>query len=296
MTGQIIEANGISLAYDEFGERSDPTILLVMGLGTQMIAWPEVFCEDLAARGYHVLRFDNRDVGLSQKFDGARNPNMAQVLLASMLGLPVRVPYGLEDMAEDAAGLLDALDIDAVHIVGASMGGMISQLFAAHYPQRCLSLTSIMSSSGRRGLRGARPRVSRQLLNRPTSGDPQVRMAHALKTQRLISSPAYPQSEAELKAKILTAVQRSNYTHGYFRQLAASIANGSRVRHLKRISAPTLVLHGRDDPLVPVSHGIDTARWVPNARLEVIDGWGHDLPKQLLPRFAELIDSHARGV
>ena len=294
MTGQTIKANGIDIAYDEFGDRSDPTILLVMGLGTQMIAWPEPFCEDLADRGYHVLRFDNRDIGLSQKFDHEPHPNIYKVVVGSLVGWPPRVPYKLKDMAEDTVGLLDALDINAVHIVGASMGGMISQLFAAHYPERCLSLTSIMSSSGRRGLERPKPEVSKRLVSRPTDGDPEARMAYSMETYRLIGSPAFPPSDDELKRKILRSIERSNHTRGYFRQLVASIASGSRVADLRRITAPSLVLHGQDDPLVPVSHGVDTARWIPGARLEVIEGWGHDLPRELLPRFAELIDDHAR--
>ena len=295
MTGTVIKANGIDIAYDEFGDRSNPTMLLVMGLGVQMISWPLPLCEDLASRGYHVLRFDNRDVGLSEKFDHSGQPNMFCVALGSFLGLPVQVPYRLMDMAEDAVGLLDALDIDTVHIVGASLGGMIAQSFAAQYPSRCLSLTSVMSSSGRRGLPQAKLKVSLHMFNRPTSGDTEHRLAHAIQMLRLIGSPEFPDSEEEMRERFIAAARRSDYALGYSRQLAAAFASGSRVQDLKRIQAPTLVLHGKNDPLIPVAHGVDTARWIPGAQLKVIDGWGHDLPKQLLPRIADLIATHAAG-
>ncbi|NKI15929.1 alpha/beta hydrolase [Spongiibacter sp. KMU-166] len=295
MTEKIIKANGIDIAYEEFGDRSNPTILLVMGLGAQMTLWPLSFCEGLVSQGYHVLRFDNRDVGLSEKFDHSGQPNMLLVGMGSFFGLPVPVPYSLTDMTEDAVGLLDALDIDAVHIVGASLGGMIAQLFAAHYPSRCLSLTSMMSSSGRLGLPSPKPKVFRQLMSRPMTNDMERRLAHGVKMYRLIGSPKFPTSEEDARTLIIESSRRSNYTFGYSRQLAAAFAGGSRIRLLRRIQAPSLVLHGKNDPLIPVAHGVDTARWIPRAQLEIIDGWGHDLPKPLVPRIVDMIAEHASG-
>ncbi len=295
MTGSIINANGIEVAYDEFGDRADPSIVLIMGLGTQMIAWPEDFCRGLAARGFHVVRFDNRDIGLSTKFDDRRHPGIFMLILASTIGLPIRVPYTLKDMAGDAVGVLDALNIEAAHVVGASMGGMIAQLVAALHPERCLTLTSIMSSSGRRGLPRAKTHVTRHMLTRPASNQAEARVHHAMRTYELIGSPGYPPEPEQLKQKILASYQRSDYAEGFMRQFSAIAASGSRVRYLRRIAAPTLVLHGRDDPLVPVAHGIDTARWIRDARLEIIDGWGHDLPITLVPRFVQLIGDHALG-
>ncbi len=296
MTGTLIRANGIELAYDEFGERGHPSILLIMGLGTQMIAWPEAFCRGLADRGFHVIRFDNRDIGLSEKIEGRPQPGVLLMVLASTLGLPIRTPYTLDDMAADAVGLLDELGINTAHIVGASMGGMIAQLLAAHYPQRCLSLTSIMSSSGRRRLPRARPEITRQMLSRPANDDHEARIAHIMRTYQLIGSPGYPVDPADLRTRVEVAYSRSSYPHGYMRQFSAIAASGSRVRQLQRIKAPTLVLHGQDDPLIPAAHGIDTARWIPNAQLKIIKGWGHDLPTPLLPTLTDLIGAHARGV
>ncbi|MEP5764229.1 MAG: alpha/beta hydrolase [Halieaceae bacterium] len=293
MSLQYIRANGIDLAYDEFGEPGQPVILLIMGLGTQMIAWPAVFCEGLAARGYRVIRFDNRDIGLSQKMESAAVPHVLRLLAHSRLRLPLSVPYTLEDMAKDAIGLLDALDIKAAHVVGASMGGMIAQLMAGHYPYRVLSLTSIMSTSGCRSLPGADPRVSMHMVRRPTNPDVEALEDYSMRTWRLIGSPAYPPSDEALLEKIRASYQRSYYPAGYRRHMAAIMASGDRVALLKKVIAPTLVIHGNDDPLVPVAAGIDTARHVRGARLEVIDGMGHDLPQPLLGHFVELISSHA---
>lgn len=293
MSERYIQANGIQLAYDEFGQPDHPAILLIMGLGTQMIAWPEAFCRGLAARGYRVIRFDNRDIGLSQKMDGGRVPHLLKMAAYSRLNLPLDVPYRLQDMALDAICLLDALDIDSAHIVGASMGGMIAQLIAGHFPFRVLSLTSIMSSSGRRSLPGARRNVALHMLRRPASADPVALQEHAIRTWRLIGSPHYQPSDAALRDKLSQSYQRSHYPAGHARHMAAIMASGDRVKVLKKIVAPTLVIHGKADPLVPVAAGIDTARLVRGARLELFDGMGHDLPTPLLPTFVDLISEHA---
>jgi pimeloyl-ACP methyl ester carboxylesterase len=293
MTEKYVRANGITLAYDEFGARSNPVILLIMGLGTQMIAWPEEFCAALAARGFRVIRFDNRDIGLSHKMDGARVPNMIRMAAWSRLNLPLKVPYRLDTMAQDAIGLLDALDITAAHVVGASMGGMIAQLMAAHFPSRVLSLTSIMSTSGRKSLPGVERKVALHMLRRPAGADADVLLEHSMRTWRLIGSPAYQPTDAALREKISLSMQRSFYPAGHTRHMAAIMASGDRVALLKKITAPTLVIHGKADPLVPVAGGIDTARLVRGAKLELIDGMGHDLPQPLLGHFADLISAHA---
>ncbi len=293
MTEQYVRANGIDLAYDEFGDRHSPVILLIMGLATQMIAWPEEFCRALAARGYRVIRFDNRDIGLSQKMDGARVPHILKIAAFARLNLPVKVPYRLDDMAQDAIGLLDALDINSAHIVGASMGGMIAQLMAGHFPLRVLSLTSIMSTSGRKSLPGVQRKVALHMLRRPAGSDARAIQEYSMRTWRLIGSPTYQPSDDALREKLSLSYQRSYYPAGYARQMAAIMASGDRVAVLQTIKAPTLVIHGKADPLVPVAGGIDTARLVRGAKLELIDGMGHDLPQPLLAHFVDLISTHA---
>lgn len=292
MTEKYVRANGLRLAYDEFGEPGQPVILLVMGLGTQMIAWPESFCQGLAESGFHVIRFDNRDIGLSEKLAGEKIPRIPALALRSRLRLPPRVPYRLRDMASDTVGLLDSLAIPHAHIVGASMGGMIAQIIAAEHPDRVLSLTSIMSSSGSRHLPPAKPEVLAAMLKRAV-GLEKPDLDSSVAFWRLIGSPAYQPPDSVLRQRIETSYRRSFHPAGYARQLAAIIADGSRVDLLKRISRPTLVIHGKQDALVPVECGIDTARHIRGAKLALIDGMGHDLPEPLLPHFVDLIVEHA---
>ncbi len=293
MTEKYINANGIDFAYEQFGESENPVILLIMGLGTQMTGWPESFCAGLAARGYCVIRFDNRDIGLSQKMTNLPVPNLLKVILFARLKLPVAVPYTLEDMANDAVALLDALNIESAHLVGASMGGMIAQLVAGHFPFKVLSLTSIMSTSSRKSLPGPDRKVALHMLRRPAKADAQSMHEYAMRTWRLIGSPAYPPTDEALSEKLSRSYQRSYYPAGHSRQMVAIMAGGDRVAVLKKIVAPTLVIHGKADPLVPVSGGIDTAELIPGAKLELIEGMGHDLPDELIPRFVELIGSNA---
>jgi pimeloyl-ACP methyl ester carboxylesterase len=293
MTEKYINANGIDFAYEQFGESENPVILLIMGLGTQMTGWPESFCAGLAARGYCVIRFDNRDIGLSQKMTNLPVPNLLKVILFARLKLPVAVPYTLEDMANDAVALLDALNIESAHLVGASMGGMIAQLVAGHFPFKVLSLTSIMSTSSRKSLPGPDRKVALHMLRRPAKADAQSMHEYAMRTWRLIGSPAYPPTDEALSEKLSRSYQRSYYPAGHSRQMVAIMASGDRVAVLKKIVAPTLVIHGKADPLVPVSGGIDTAELIPGAKLELIEGMGHDLPDELIPRFVELIGSNA---
>jgi pimeloyl-ACP methyl ester carboxylesterase len=292
MSEQYIDVKGIRLAYEQFGDASHPAILLIMGLGTQMISWPEAFCQGLADKGYRVLRFDNRDIGLSGKMHDAKIPGFMKIMLYSKLGLTIDVPYKLLDMANDAVGLMDGLNIEKAHIIGASMGGMIAQIIAAHYPQRTLSLTSIMSSSGRRSLPGPSLKILLQMSKHSASNE-DAYLDNAMKLWALIGSPDYLPPPEELRERIRTSYRRSFYPPGYIRQGAAIFASGDRVELLKQITAPTLVIHGRADVLVPEICGIDTAELIPNAKLELIDGMGHDLPQPLLPRFIDLINSYA---
>jgi proline iminopeptidase len=290
-----LDVNGLQIEYDTFGSPDDDPLLLIMGLGTQMVAWPVDFCEALAAHGHHVIRFDNRDIGLSTKFDGAGSPGRLRYLMNYFVGTPLGAPYTLTDMAADAVGVLDALDIESAHVVGASMGGMIAQLVTVHYPERVKSLTSIMSTSGARGLPRPRPDIMRHIFrDRPSKGDATAMFEHLVKSLQLIGSPGYPRSDEEIRTLIKTTIERSHYPQGFVRQLAALVDDGSRVERLKTIDKRTLVIHGRDDPFVRVECGIDTARHIKGAKLEIIDGMGHDLPPQLIGRLASLIVDHAR--
>jgi len=291
MSESYIQANGVRLAYEEFGSPADPAILLIMGLGTQMISWPLSLCNGLAAGGFRVIRFDNRDIGLSEKMENAHIPRAPRMLLRTTLGLPLKVSYTLDDMAEDLIGLMDALHLDQAHLVGASMGGMIGQIATARNPHRVLSFTSIMSSSGDPKLPGAARKVVRTMVKR-SLGIEKPNLENTMGFQRMIGSPGYPESNDELRKKVLDSVARSLHPEGYSRHLAAIMASGSRVKLLKTITAPTLVIHGREDALVPLECGIDTARHIPDARLEIIDGMGHNLPEALMPRLVELIAGH----
>jgi len=291
-----LQVNGLQIEYDTFGDANAEPILLIMGLGTQMTAWSPDFCNALAGHGHYVVRFDNRDIGLSTKFDGARAPSRLRYVMNHFFHTGLNVPYSLDDMTSDAAGVLDALDIESAHAVGASMGGMIAQLLTVGHPQRVRSLTSIMSSSGNPKLPPARPDVMKHLfMNRPKTSDPKVMLEHTIRTVQLISSPGYRRSDEEWRELITASLARSFYPQGFMRQMAAIIADGSRVQRLARIDRPTLVIHGSDDPLVPVECGIDTARHIRGARLEIIEGMGHDLPPPLIDRLTSLIAAHTRG-
>lgn len=290
-----ITANGLSIEYDERGNPSDPAILLIMGLGAQMLLWPDMFCDMLAGQGFRVIRFDNRDIGLSQKFDGAPVPEVKDIVAGLMSGKPLKVPYLLGDMAADAVGVLDALGIGKAHVVGASMGGMIAQLVAIHHPERVLSLTSIMSTSGRYGLPPGKPEAMEKLLLRPAGTDRKSVVDHSVMLAGVIGSPAYPVPEEHVRAFSEKTYDRSFYPEGMPRHYAAILSSGGRDGLLPGITAPTLVIHGDADPLLPVEHAHDTARLIPGATLEVIEGMGHNLPPQLNMRLTTLIGRHARA-
>ncbi len=289
-----ILANGITLEYESLGDPGAPAVLLVMGLGMQLVAWPDAFCDGLVRKGFRVIRFDNRDCGLSQKLDELGTPRVPGMILRALLGFPVRAPYDLSAMAADTVGLLDALGVPQAHVVGASMGGMIGQLVAALYPERVLSLTSIMSTTGARHLPQPSARIRRELLRRPQEPlTTETLLAHYEHLFGVIGSPGYPQDPEEFRARIRRAVERGYHPAGFLRQLAAILANGDRSPLLGRITCPTLVVHGKADPLVPYQGGVDTAYKIRDARLVLLDGFGHDFPPALFERFADMIAKHA---
>ena len=288
--------NGITIAYETSGNPLDTPVLLIMGLGMQLTAWPQDLVDGLVEQGYYVIRYDNRDIGLSSKLDEFRRPNLLLAYLKSLLGWKPASGYTLNDMADDALGLIDALGVAKTHVVGVSMGGMIAQIFASRFAARTLSLTSIMSSSGRRGLPGPTPAARNALMRAPA--DPDDRRAvveRGIALMRLIGSPSFPTPERTLRANIERALSRSVSPDGLARQMVAVVASGDRTPLLRKIRCPALVIHGAADPLVPLACGVDTAQAIPGARLQVIEGMGHDLPPQLIERLLALLDHHLRG-
>jgi len=281
-----VKANGIEIEYDTFGESQARPLLLVMGLGRQLITWNESFCEALAERGHYVIRFDNRDVGLSTHFDHAGIPDIVRLIAASAQGESVDAPYLLSDMADDAMGLLDALGIDAAHVVGASMGGMIVQLMAIAEPARIKTMTSIMSGTGRPGGPPATPQAMQALMTPPPETREEV-IEFSVKRQRVIGSSGFPIDDDRIREEAGRAFDRNFHPQGTVRQIAAVTASGSRVDALARLSLPTLVIHGEADPLVNVGHGIDTHECIPGSELMLIEGMGHDLPMGAWPRIVD---------
>ena len=287
-----IRANNIQIEVEDSAPDGThlPVVLLIMGLGMQLIAWAPGMVRGLMNAGFRVIRFDNRDSGLSDRFDALGKPNLLWQGLKYKLGLAVKAPYSVNDMAKDALGVLDALNIHQAHIVGVSMGGMVAQRAALLAPDRVLTLTSIMSSSGARGLPNADAAVTRQMLSRPNLKGKSVEATqlaaidHSVKLFRAIGSPGFPMDEAFLRERVTVATQRSFNPAGVLRQMVAIVADQGRADQLKSISTPTLVLHGKVDPLVPFACGQDTARRIPGARLVGIEGMGHDLPPGVVER------------
>jgi pimeloyl-ACP methyl ester carboxylesterase len=281
-----IQANGIALEIEDHGSPAGEPLVLVMGLGMQLLAWHEDFVAQLVDRGFRVIRFDNRDIGLSQGFDAAGVPSLATVSLRHLLGMRVHSPYTLADMAADTVGILDALGIARAHVCGASMGGMIAQHVAVGWPQRVKSVTLMMTSSGARRLPSPSLKVRGALMARPEHSDRLDSLVdHYVRLYRLIGSPGYPADEATLRKRLAVSLTRAYRPDGTARQMVAIVADGDRSPRLGAIAAPTQVIHGRDDPLVPVAAGLDLAAKVRGAALDVIDGMGHDLPVALWPRF-----------
>ena len=278
-----VHANGIDIEYEEFGDPSNPTLLLVMGLGAQMIVWDEGFCQLLADRGFHVIRYDNRDVGLSTKFDDAPAPDLA----AAMGGDGSSAAYLLADMADDGIGLLDALGIEKAHIVGASMGGMIVQEMAIRHPEKVLSLCSIMSTTGDRAVGQPTPEAMAALMAPP----PQTRdeaLDLAVKAQKVIGG-TFPVDEAKVRERAGRSYDRMVNPMGMARQLVAIMASPDRTPKLQQLDVPTLVIHGVVDPLVTPSGGEATAKAIPGAELLMLEGMGHDTPEQLWPQIVDAI-------
>lgn len=282
------KSNGIELEYETFGHPSNPAMLLVMGLGIQMLGWHEVFCNMLADRGYFVIRFDNRDVGLSSKIESGPEPDVMQLIGGDYSS----ASYTLDDMAEDAAGLLDALDIDKAHVVGVSMGGMIGQTLASNHPSRVLSLTSIMSTTGDPTVGQARQDVMMALVT-PAPEDRDGFVEFQANFFRLVGSPEYPMPEEELRGLIGRSYDRMHHPAGFLRQLAGILASGDRTAALANVTAPTLVIHGEADPLILPDGGDATAKAISGAKLVKIAGMGHDFPPQLWQRFVDEIVANA---
>ncbi|WBY17255.1 alpha/beta fold hydrolase [Erythrobacteraceae bacterium WH01K] len=288
-------ANNLTLHYDDHGDPANPPVLLVMGLGAQMTMWPMELVEALVTRGFRVIRYDNRDIGLSQKMGGAKAPGMVRHILFRRIGLRPRVPYTLSDMADDGMALLTCLGIEKAHVVGASMGGMIAQLMAVNHADRLLSLTSVFSTTGNPKLPQAEKAAMQALTKRPESMEEEVLVEHGLNVTRAIGSPGYRPDPERQRERVRESVRRSVYPEGMVRQMAAIIDDGDRRDRLKSVKVPTLVLHGEDDPLVKVEGGRDTAAAIPGAKLKTYPGWGHDLPVELAEPIADDIAAHARS-
>ena len=287
MGEQLCTIGDVELCYETFGDPADPALLLTMGLATQMLGWHEDLCAELAGRGFFVIRYDNRDVGRSQRMDGSV-PTTLQLLLRDKRA----AAYTLEDMAADAVGLLDHLEVDAAHVVGASMGGMIAQTMVARHPDRALSLASIMSNTGARW--SGQPSLSTYgvLLKTPPR-DRAAYLDHAVSVFSKIGSPSFPRDDDDLRRIAGMSFDRGLNPTGTARQIAAIIASGDRTPLLRTITAPTVVIHGTKDKLVPPSGGRATARAIPGARLLTIEGMGHDLPRPVWPRLIDAIEGNA---
>jgi len=281
-----VSANGVRIEVDIQGPDDGEPLLMIMGLGMQLVAWPEGLVDELVARGFRVIRFDNRDIGLSQPFDDLGLPNIPLAALLHTFRLPVKAPYQLADLARDAVGVLDALGIARAHVCGASMGGMIAQHLGFAHGDRVKSLTLMMTSSGARSLPRESLKVRRVLLSRPRRGTtPEQKfeniLDHYVGLYGVIGSPGYPPEPTELRENIAHGVRRAFRPQAVARQLVAIAADNRRAEHLDRIAAPTLVMHGQHDALIPVAAAHDLVRRIPGARLEIIPGWGHDLPRPL---------------
>jgi pimeloyl-ACP methyl ester carboxylesterase len=290
----IARANGVDLCYQTFGDATRPAMLLIMGLGTQMLGWDEVFCTQLAARGYHVIRFDNRDIGRSTWLDHLGTPNPMALFAKVAMGFRPTVPYTLADMAADSVGLLDALGIDRAHVVGASMGGMIGQQIAIDHPQRMLSFTSMMSTTGDPKLPSAKPDAAAMLVAKPAKGEDDFVVLHR-RLMKMLRAGDFPEDEVLDAQRARRSWARGYHPAGSARQLAAIIASGNRAQSLAGVAVPTLVIHGRHDPLVPVEGGMATAAAIPGARLLILERMGHALPLASWAEVVAAIAAHADG-
>jgi pimeloyl-ACP methyl ester carboxylesterase len=287
----------LKLYYEDMGDLDDPPVLLIMGLGAQMLLWRTAFCEQLVGQGLRVIRYDNRDIGLSSKTERHSSGQPLVTRLArSFLGLPSQSAYRLEDMADDAAAVLDHLDIECAHIVGASMGGMIAQVFAARFAERTRTLGVIFSSNNHRFLPPPAPRALLALLKGPAPDSPRdVILDNAVRVGKIIGSPRYRMPDQQARAEAAESYDRSYYPWGVARQFSAVLGSGSLLHYDRRISAPTVVIHGRADKLMRPFGGRAVARAIDGARLVLIDGMGHDLPKQLWDRVIRELTTNFAG-
>ena len=285
-------ANNIEIEYDTFGDPSGKPLLLIMGLGTQMIAWLPEFCELFVEKGFYVVRFDNRDVGLTTKFGECGAPKVMEVITKLQNGEEVTSPYSLEDMAADAIGLLDHLNIQKAHICGASMGSMIAQVIAINYPSRVLSLVPIMGSTGNPDLPQATPQAMQALVvPMPTKREKYIK--ESVKRGRILYGEGFPYNEEVRMKYAAEAYDRCFYPEGFSRQLTAILTNGDRSKKLNSLDVPTLVIHGKDDPLVPMEGGIAISEKIPGAELLLIDGMGHSLPPETWSQIVDAINKNA---
>jgi len=290
----FVAANGIRLGYDTFGSPADPPLVLIMGLATQMIMWDEDFCRALAARGRYVVRFDNRDIGVSSRLVESRPPSMADILMTAVTRSPVRARYTLLDMAKDTLGLFDALGFRSAHVVGISMGGAIGQELAIHFPERVRTLTAIMSSTGDPKLPPPTMPAMRVLFARPKIGDRESYLRHFLKTWRTLTGNRFPFDEQRTRRQGEISYERGPNPAGAARQMLAIVASGNRRDALRLVKAPTLVIHGTNDPLVRFAAAPDLVRAIPGAKLLAIDGMGHTLPRPVWPQIVDAIAEHTR--
>lgn len=291
---KITTEAGVEIEFEQDGPADGPVILLIMGLAQQLIFWPDDFMAALHAGGFRTVRFDNRDIGHSQKFAGMRAPNPLVQLAVRLAGLRGLAPYSLEDMANDTVGLLDALDIEKAHVIGVSMGGMIAQVMAARHPDRVRRLAIIMSSTNNPALPRARAEIARALMSPPSNiNTKEEALERAMYLWNLIGTKSSGASEDELRARLAASYERAHYPAGPRRQLAAIIETGDlRKKYTRRIKAPTLVIHGSEDPLAPPAGGVDIFRNIKGADLEIVEGMGHDIPKKFRARIAARIIKH----
>lgn len=288
-----ITANGIQIEYETRGDENDQALVLVRDLGTQLIDWPEDYIEALVQQGFHVILFDNRDVGLSEKMDDCPVPDSAEVIADLVAGLKPDIPYTIDDMAADVVGLMDALGIDEAHICGLSMGGIIVQAVALNHGERCISLTTINSGSGAPKLPRPDSTLFGALMRTSGSDDMEAVLEQRVLRGKLTTGKRYPISEEVITEREKRALARCFCREGRDRQHAALVASGDRSERLASINVPVLVIHGTDDPLVHFSAGVDTVRKIPHARLELIEGMGHDLPTEIVPELVQRISEHA---
>jgi pimeloyl-ACP methyl ester carboxylesterase len=286
-----VTANGIQIEYDTFGDPSSPTLLLIMGLGAQMVLWPEEFCNRLANRGLHVVRFDNRDCGLSSKFDEAGEPDVMEIFTDPQGSAKLNIPYTLNDMADDAVGLLDALGIKKAHICGVSMGGMIAQTVAIRHQSRVLSLISMSSGTGDPSLPWGRPDALAILVS-PMPAERNAYIEHNINVFKTIAGSKYPVNEQMMRPLIERCYDRCYCPQGTARHSIAIITAGSRTEALKSVTVPALVIHGAEDPLLPAEQGRATAEAIPGAELLIIKGMGHDLPAEVWPLLVDAMVQH----